>query len=109
MNREAFIEVFGNVEGVTIYKGADAFLLGQYMSNNGHKIAVLNGGNKWMVGNHWFGNRARSAIDENIVRRSPRMGAVAFVLNHGKLKSVNSPLTLEADVKLYGGKVQLLS
>jgi len=73
------------------------------MSNNGHNVAVLNGGNKWTVGNKWFDDGAQFAIDENIVRRSPRMGAVAFVLNHGKLGAHLRPLTLELAVKHYVG------
>ena len=107
MNYDAFVEVFGDETSVTIYPDADAFLLAQYMALEFKKpVAMLNGGNRWTVGNQWYGLNAWYAIDENIFRRSSRLAAVGFVLNHGTLPPGQRPLTLEQAVLQYGGKVR---
>jgi hypothetical protein len=47
------------------------------------KVAVLNGANRKLIGNHWFTDGASLAIDENLHRRSASMARVALLLNSG--------------------------
>mmetsp|Transcript_13523 Transcript_13523/g.36495 ORF Transcript_13523/g.36495 Transcript_13523/m.36495 type:complete len:521 (-) Transcript_13523:67-1629(-) len=45
------------------------------------KVGVLNGANKKLIGNHWFQDGARFAIDENLHRRSASMARTSLLLN----------------------------
>ena len=44
-------------------------------------VAMLNGASRNALGNAWFGGKARSAIDENLHRRSWTMAATSLMLN----------------------------
>jgi len=45
------------------------------------KVCILNGANRKLFGNHWFESGARTAIDENLHRRSASMARAALLLN----------------------------
>jgi len=85
-------------------------------------VAMVNGTNRHLIGNHWFEDGARRAIDENLHRRSWWLAAYAYVLNVGCRSSNNysnygnsnsnnaaSVNTLEFEVQRLGGKVHQLN
>eukprot|EP00929_Paragymnodinium_shiwhaense_P006599 TRINITY_DN11035_c0_g1_i1.p1 TRINITY_DN11035_c0_g1~~TRINITY_DN11035_c0_g1_i1.p1 ORF type:complete len:734 (+),score=153.56 TRINITY_DN11035_c0_g1_i1:81-2282(+) len=47
------------------------------------KVGILNGANRKLMGNHWFQHGARTAIDENLHRRSPSMARASLLVNLG--------------------------
>eukprot|EP00929_Paragymnodinium_shiwhaense_P068858 TRINITY_DN34715_c0_g1_i1.p1 TRINITY_DN34715_c0_g1~~TRINITY_DN34715_c0_g1_i1.p1 ORF type:complete len:449 (-),score=125.26 TRINITY_DN34715_c0_g1_i1:346-1692(-) len=67
-------------------------------------VSLANGANAKLLGNHWFGNGARRAIDENIHRRAPLLAAISLLLNGGSRCIARSPTSLEEAVLRYGGK-----
>lgn len=69
------------------------------------KVGILNGANRKLIGNHWFQNGARSAIDENMHRRSPSMARSALLLNMNTEPRARKPFQLARHVVRWGGKV----
>ena len=74
-------------------------------------VGLLNGANRRLLGNHWFAGKATQAIDENLHRRSWRLAAAAYVLNHyvSGDRSVRQEDTLQRRVERCGGKVIFLA
>jgi len=73
------------------------------------KVALLNGANNKLLGNHWFSNGARNAIDENLHRRSGSMclGSLLVNMSTGPLR--RSFQELVTNIQLLGGSsIQLL-
>lgn len=66
-------------------------------------VSLVNGANRNLIGNKWFADHARVAIDENLHRRSSRLAVFAALLNQ-RLKPLNSnPLDLTQRVSNLGG------
>ena len=73
------------------------------------KVGLLNGANNKQLGNHWFGHGARSAIDENLHRRSGAMSAASLLMNLSTEPRYRSVEELVTHVHASGGKcVELL-
>jgi len=66
-------------------RNVDAFQLAHELASSfpGRtlKVCMLNGANRKLMGNHWFQQGARNAIDENIHRRSASLARVGLLLN----------------------------
>merc|ERR1711869_74519 len=63
-------------------RNADALIrLAQELAKSSPNVVLVNGANRRLIGNHWFGDHARRAIDENLHRRSWKMAALAYLLN----------------------------
>lgn len=99
---------------VTVYPGGDSLELAHLLvaGSPSCDVALVNGANRKLVGNHWFEGGARSAIDENLHRRSWSLSAVAYLLNdhgeslHGKVPGCpREQQELENRVSLLGGQV----
>jgi len=72
-------------------------------------VAILNGANRKLVGNHWFSSGARFAIDENLHRRSASMARAALLLNFDYETRPRKPNYLRETVEWFGGNVKLIS
>eukprot|EP00439_Symbiodinium_sp_Y106_P036237 s2851_g4.t1 len=94
---------------VEILLNADALTVAQQYANDRRTVALVNGANRRLIGNHWFSHGARMAIDENLHRRSWRMAATAYLLNGGAEVSRRHPNALAEAVKRLGGTVQELA
>ncbi|CAE7896112.1 unnamed protein product [Symbiodinium sp. KB8] len=68
------------------------------------KVGLLNGANNKQLGNHWFGHGARSAIDENLHRRSGAMCASSLLVNLSTEPRFRSAEELATHVHATGGK-----
>lgn len=73
------------------------------------KVAVLNGANRKLIGNHWFTDGASLAIDENLHRRSASMARIALLLNSGVAPRVREGDELADIVRILHGQVVSLS
>ena len=87
-NAEAWVRAFhgapGNIRAkVTMVLNGDCLHLAHTLAEHSEACSVMmvNGANRSLLGNHWFGNHALQAIDENIHRRSSLMAAASYVLN----------------------------
>ena len=71
-----------------VYVNVDAASLAQKLANQAKPIGVslVNGANRNLLGNEWFGDYALRAIDENIHRRSFLAALIALLLNGGTEK-----------------------
>lgn len=112
-NADAFIRALIDgcaktvAQRVTIWPEADALHLAHDLAQTSEKVLLLNGANRKLLGNHWFGPRAKFAIDENLHRRSWNMSALSYVLNgfDGKEKVDRAPDELANNVAKAGGRV----
>lgn len=73
------------------------------------KVAILNGANRELVGNHWFEDGARFAIDENLHRRSASLARAALLLNFDTEARPRRPTQLSDNVRFFGGTVAKLA
>eukprot|EP00930_Biecheleria_cincta_P073252 TRINITY_DN60564_c0_g1_i1.p1 TRINITY_DN60564_c0_g1~~TRINITY_DN60564_c0_g1_i1.p1 ORF type:complete len:834 (+),score=128.41 TRINITY_DN60564_c0_g1_i1:45-2546(+) len=89
-----------------VHVDGDALIVAQELANQGRSVALVNGANRNLIGNHWFADGARLAIDENLHRRSWTMSALAYVLNHGTQVQTCSSDTLAERVRRIGGRVE---
>eukprot|EP00747_Dinoflagellata_sp_TGD_P138363 gnl/TRDRNA2_/TRDRNA2_175781_c1_seq12.p1 gnl/TRDRNA2_/TRDRNA2_175781_c1~~gnl/TRDRNA2_/TRDRNA2_175781_c1_seq12.p1 ORF type:complete len:324 (+),score=39.85 gnl/TRDRNA2_/TRDRNA2_175781_c1_seq12:283-1254(+) len=93
---------------VTVYEGFDAFHLAHNLAATCDKVALVNGANRNLLGNHWFNGMAKQAIDENLHRRSWTMSALSYALNgYGNTKGNHNrqPDQLQKAVLAMSGKV----
>jgi len=74
------IKICINCDATTVAQGL-ANELGEY------KVSLVNGANRNLIGNQWFGAGARTAIDENFHRRSVMASVIAYLLNNGEISS----------------------
>mmetsp|Transcript_18026 Transcript_18026/g.32716 ORF Transcript_18026/g.32716 Transcript_18026/m.32716 type:complete len:785 (-) Transcript_18026:44-2398(-) len=77
----------------------------QWQTKGTPKVGILNGANRKLLGNHWFQNGARSAIDENMHRRSSSMARSSLLLNMNTEPRYRRPGQLMAHVVRWGGQV----
>jgi hypothetical protein len=86
-NLNAFLKAFKEIGGdnITIYLNGDVTTIAQKLANDNQKrnVGLINAANKFLIGNHWFNNRAFGAIDENLMRRSVSVALAAFIINQG--------------------------
>mmetsp|Transcript_4890 Transcript_4890/g.13729 ORF Transcript_4890/g.13729 Transcript_4890/m.13729 type:complete len:930 (-) Transcript_4890:77-2866(-) len=97
---------------VTMWPNGDCLQLAHELSAHSQHVLVLNGANRQMLGNHWFQDQARHAIDENLHRRSWTMSAMSYLLNnHGKRQSKQDrgPEELKTNVEWMGGQAYYIS
>jgi len=74
------------------------------------KDTYLNGANRKLIGNHWFGERAKTAIDENLHRRSSSASIISNCLNETFLSQLpivrtRNNLDLQKRVKDLNGQI----
>mmetsp|Transcript_65486 Transcript_65486/g.122193 ORF Transcript_65486/g.122193 Transcript_65486/m.122193 type:complete len:514 (-) Transcript_65486:132-1673(-) len=121
VNADAFVRALmakGSVdkEKLEICLHADALELSQQLAEKFHpaQVGMVNGTNRRLIGNHWFEEGAKRAIDENLHRRSWWLAAYAYVLNHrvqsretdnNNSNQQGTTNTLEWQVQALGGKV----
>eukprot|EP00927_Polykrikos_kofoidii_P060750 TRINITY_DN55671_c0_g1_i1.p1 TRINITY_DN55671_c0_g1~~TRINITY_DN55671_c0_g1_i1.p1 ORF type:complete len:1067 (-),score=165.57 TRINITY_DN55671_c0_g1_i1:148-3276(-) len=98
------------------YRNVDAFMLANRLSRDPkaasthrpdevRRIVMLNGANNKLLGNHWFSNGARTAIDENLHRRSTAMSLGSLLLNGGAATCIRESRELASNVRKLGGQV----
>jgi hypothetical protein len=91
---------------VTVWPDADCMQLAHDLAARNEGVLLVNGGNRQLLGNHWFVGRAKMAIDENLHRRSWRLAALSYMLNNfdGEPEG-RQPDQLRKTVELFRGKV----
>lgn len=114
-NHNVFIEAAGEAvkehPGLTdvllIRRNVDSLQLAHYLSldRGPLKVAVFNGANRRLLGNHWYTKGARNAIDENLHRRSSTMTRASLLLNMGTDSVDRRPGELASTLTWLGGKV----
>eukprot|EP00927_Polykrikos_kofoidii_P041659 TRINITY_DN35506_c1_g1_i1.p1 TRINITY_DN35506_c1_g1~~TRINITY_DN35506_c1_g1_i1.p1 ORF type:complete len:1043 (-),score=173.57 TRINITY_DN35506_c1_g1_i1:240-3368(-) len=101
---------------VRFYRNVDSLGLASRLSNNQglmmthrrdevRRVVLLNGANRKLLGNHWFGNGARTAIDENLHRRCTAMSVGSLLLNGGAAVRPRMPCELAQTVGSFGGRI----
>merc|ERR1711953_1593478 len=80
-NADAFLRALkGAQESVksrsTIWPEGDCLHLAHELALTNPNVMLVNGGNRQMIGNHWFAGMAKRAIDENLHRRSWMLSAM---------------------------------
>lgn len=90
---------------IYLHINTDATRVAQNLSNRGIKVSLVNAANRGLIGHHWYGDGARTAVDENLHRRAPLLAMISFLLNDGSEKRPRSPNELAKNVKRYGGQV----
>lgn len=92
---------------VTVHINQDATALAQGLANTygGNEVSLTNGANRKLIGNHWFDDGARTAIDENIHRRSPISSAIALMLNQDVEPKKRKKDELETTIRKFGGQI----
>jgi len=70
---------------IQLHLNTDATALAQRLAEQGAdlRIGLLNGANRKLIGNRWFGDLALTAIDENIHRRSVETAFFSALFNNG--------------------------
>eukprot|EP00929_Paragymnodinium_shiwhaense_P090852 TRINITY_DN50949_c0_g3_i1.p1 TRINITY_DN50949_c0_g3~~TRINITY_DN50949_c0_g3_i1.p1 ORF type:complete len:772 (+),score=197.90 TRINITY_DN50949_c0_g3_i1:1880-4195(+) len=109
---DAFIRAFMGAGGVlksqaTMYPDADALQLAHDLAGSSRGVALLNGANRQLLGNHWFAGQAQRAIDENLHRRSWTLSALSYMLNDfndGHDPTDRPPTMLQQTVQRLGGQ-----
>merc|ERR1712008_407453 len=114
-NHNAFVEAAahmakgsnGLAQILRIRKNVDCLQLAHDLSAGAStmKVGLLNGANRELCGNHWFGDGARFAIDENLHRRSASLARAALLLNLDTEARPRGPNQLADTVRLFGGIV----
>jgi len=69
---------------VKVYGGFDAWDVASELGRklNCTEVMLLNGANRSRLGNHWFGDGAEHAIDENLHRGSADLACISYWLNN---------------------------
>lgn len=90
-----------------IRRNVDSFQLAHDLSASKEplKVALLNGANRKLCGNHWFQDGARFAIDENLHRRSASLSRAALLLNFDTEPRPRKPGQLAQTVRFFRGLV----
>lgn len=86
MNFNAFASAIDNMNvdlKCSLYINVDACALAQRLSDQKRKVVLVNAANRCLLGNHWFRDGARFAIDENLHRRSTLLSTASLLLNGG--------------------------
>jgi hypothetical protein len=83
---------------VVIIPEGDALNVASDLAVKSDRVLLVNGANRQLIGNHWFASKARTAIDENLHRRSWRLAALSYMLNGYDGEQGPAPLLRAADV-----------
>lgn len=108
-NADAFLQAFGSASSglkrrTTVWPDGDSLELSHELAKRSRQVLLVNGANRELLGNHWFGRHAKRAIDENLHRRSWVLAAQSYMLNNfGSRGSRNS---LKDNVRWIGGEVK---
>ena len=94
---------------VTLWENADSFHVSNLLAGRRKRVCLVNGANRKLLGNHWFGGGALSAIDENLHRRSWTLATSSYMLNdfngENHKKGIRGRAELESLVQSFGGDV----
>lgn len=90
-NYNAFIRAIfeeGNpkvTNAIRVYINEDGTDLAQHLAQKKaeYKVSLVNTANRNLLGNHWYSDRARHAMDENLHRRSSLLATISLLLNQG--------------------------
>eukprot|EP00747_Dinoflagellata_sp_TGD_P138369 gnl/TRDRNA2_/TRDRNA2_175781_c1_seq7.p1 gnl/TRDRNA2_/TRDRNA2_175781_c1~~gnl/TRDRNA2_/TRDRNA2_175781_c1_seq7.p1 ORF type:complete len:323 (+),score=44.89 gnl/TRDRNA2_/TRDRNA2_175781_c1_seq7:283-1251(+) len=111
-NADAFVRALKDADSavksrVTVWQGCDSLELAHRLAAKSDKVALVNGANRRLLGNHWFNDSARQAIDENLHRRSWMMAALSYVINsYGNSKDGRyAPDQLKQTVEWMQGRI----
>lgn len=88
-------------------RNVDSLQLAHELGHNTQplKVALLNGANRKLCGNHWFQSGARYAIDENLHRRSASLSRASLLVNFDTEPRPRKVAQLEETVRFFGGSV----
>ncbi|CAL1158309.1 unnamed protein product [Cladocopium goreaui] len=88
-------------------RNVDSLQLAHELGHNTQplKVALLNGANRKLCGNHWFQSGARYAIDENLHRRSASLSRASLLVNFDTEPRPRKAAQLEETVRFFGGSV----
>ncbi|CAJ1401882.1 unnamed protein product [Effrenium voratum] len=87
-------------------QNVDSLQLAHELSHRGQlKVALLNGANRKLCGNHWFQSGARFAIDENLHRRSASLSRASLLVNFDTEPRPRRSSQLEETIRFFGGRV----
>jgi len=113
-NHNAFVEATsdkisqspGLKDLVCIHRNADVMDLARNLGidKSPLKVAILNGANRNLFGNHWFQSGAKFAIDENLHRRSTSLSCVSLLLNMSTEPSERRRDELAQRIRSVGGR-----
>mmetsp|Transcript_32692 Transcript_32692/g.98841 ORF Transcript_32692/g.98841 Transcript_32692/m.98841 type:complete len:644 (-) Transcript_32692:24-1955(-) len=86
-NADAFIRALMgapmSIQGrTTIWPGGDPLQLAHDLAQGTPNVLLVNGTSRRNLGNHWFGDGAKRAIDENLHRRSWTLAASSYLLSN---------------------------
>jgi cell division protein FtsB len=108
--RPTFITAISNASDdvkkrIKVYINVDATTLAQKLAKEKGflSVSLANGANRNLIGNRWFQEGAKVAIDENLHRRSADLAAAAKDLNDGFEYRDRAPGELIKRVKALGG------
>jgi hypothetical protein len=91
----------GCIASLTVWLNTDAAALAQHLANTSRSqplaVSLTNGANRALIGNHWFGDGAKRAIDENLHRRSESLSLMAFLTNG--VKTLNNGQSWESRIR----------
>merc|ERR1712062_446277 len=110
-NADAFLRGFNQGSAALkiracVWPGADCLDIANNLAKNNCNVALLNGANRKLLGNQWFGRYARRAIDENLHRRSWTLSAFSYLLNNIEKTPHERPAEkLSQQMKWIGGVV----
>jgi len=94
-------------EILQLRRNVDSLQLAHELGQNTQplKVALLNGANRKLCGNHWFQSGARYAIDENLHRRSASLSRASLLVNFDTEPRPRKATQLEETVRFFGGSV----
>lgn len=118
-NHNAFVEAAadkvreypGLKDILLFHRNADVMDLARTLSvdKSPLKIALLNGANRKLFGNHWFQPGAKFAMDENLHRRSTSLSRVSLLLNMSTEPTDRRRDELANHILSLGGKTVVLA
>jgi len=102
------------MQRVTLHPDGECLDLAHELAKTSNNVALVNGANRRLIGNHWFADHARRAIDENLHRRSWKMAALAYLLNNFATENnadnpVRAQDELKCSVERLGGTIRTLA
>jgi len=95
-------------EILQLRRNVDSLQLAHELAKKGSgklKVALLNGANRKLCGNHWFQSGARYAIDENLHRRSASLSRASLLVNFDTEPRPRRATQLQETVKFFSGTV----
>jgi hypothetical protein len=100
-------KVPANSPKVVIWKEADCLEVAIKLAKSSSSVTILNASNRHILGNKWWEDSAKRAVEENLHRRSSILSAAACVLNYHNYWN-NPDNRLLSNVHHFNGRVVLL-